>query len=137
MSEHTADEVRSMRRSRGLDQKELALLAGHSERTIRSIEAGKRVRPDTLRDVYKALGLPTDQPAWPDDVENFVNMVAFHLSRVAPRPRRRLMEQLMSTLVDYDDLAEAARRIEAEAAADRVREEPKGSPDRQKRAGSA
>jgi transcriptional regulator with XRE-family HTH domain len=53
------DELRSIRKRRGLTQADLAARTGVSEFTISEIEAGKRpnARPSTLRKLAKGLGV--------------------------------------------------------------------------------
>lgn len=58
--------IRSARTARNLTQADLAALSGVSEKTIRRIETGGRIRADNLRALCAALGLNADgcpQPA--------------------------------------------------------------------------
>lgn len=58
MTEQLPDAVRSRRRELGLGQRDLADLAGVSERFVRAVEAGKEtVQLDRLRALLDALGL--------------------------------------------------------------------------------
>lgn len=56
--QHIGEFVKLFRRERGLTQKQLAELAGMSERGLQLVEAGDRIpRPETLERICDALEL--------------------------------------------------------------------------------
>lgn len=57
-----AERLRTLRRSAGLTQEDLAVACGITDRTVRNLEAGTALRPrrDTLERIGQALGLDGD-----------------------------------------------------------------------------
>jgi diguanylate cyclase (GGDEF)-like protein len=57
--------VRELRQDRGWTQEELSARVGCAKRTVENIEAGRRVRRDTLEEVAEALGVKPEQITTP------------------------------------------------------------------------
>lgn len=93
-------EIRQRRKHLKLDQRDVAEKAGVSERTVRSLEAGKQVSPGTLGQVLSALDMRPQKPAWPEDIQTFLDMIGFRLSRLEGEQRTRLMFEVTRAIVD-------------------------------------
>lgn len=99
--------VRSRRKKRGLDQRELANLAGVSLGTVQNIEGAKVRKPHqgNLEAILAVLDLPlgsdgdaADDPTeesgeieWPPDVEAFRDIIGLYLMQFDPATRVKVM----------------------------------------------
>lgn len=92
--------IREARKAQGLDQEDLAEMAGTTRRTIGSIERGDTTaQTDVLRRILTALGL-TETLELDPDVKNFVAMIGPLLQRLGADERARLMPAIVRLVAD-------------------------------------
>ncbi len=101
MDETQREEVVGARKAKKWRQEDLAKAAHLHVKTIRNMEAGKRVTPSTAAMVYRALGMPAPVPIYEKRVQNVMGMVGFALSSREGEERERLIDAITSLLVDW------------------------------------
>lgn len=92
-------EIRSMRKGQHLRQEDLAARAHVGVRTIRNLEAGKNVSPGTLGQVVTALGYKPQEPQWSEQVQAYLDMIGYRLSRLDDEARNALMDEITRAVV--------------------------------------
>lgn len=100
-----ASEVRAMRRGLGLSQNKLAERAGVAPRTVRNLESGKvKTQPGHLDQILRAVGYvkPIPRP-WDDEVEAFLQILGYRLSRVSHEERENLIAAMTRLAIKQPD----------------------------------
>lgn len=81
--------VKRHRLAAGMTQEQLAHRSGVSLATVRSVEAGRVKKPYRLRDIYRALGIASEEPAAAlTDAELIAELERRHPGRIAGRSAR-------------------------------------------------
>lgn len=94
-------EIRSMRGAQRpkMRQEDLAAKAGVSVRTIRNLEAGRKVDDGTLGQVINALGYKAPTARWPKDIQTFLDMIGYRLQRLDGPDRDRLIGEVTRVVI--------------------------------------
>jgi len=108
MSELYGDQVRRLRKERGMTQRQLADAAGLSTRTLQDVEANKSERPqrDTrlkLAQVLEIAGEPDEErDDWSPRVKMILDVIAPGLETMTEEAQLRWLAKVLKTWIPRD-----------------------------------
>lgn len=101
--------VKEMRTKLEITQEELAEAAGITSRTLSNIENQKTAgQADKLVRIFRALGIELEYPAWSQETQSYIAMIAPLLEKINPVKRLAVMQEVLTLLADEIETADSS-----------------------------